>query len=416
MSTTIKIIFFLKRAKANSNGLMPIFQRITIMGKRLEQSAGKYVTEPKWNSVTSKVRGTGEEARLINEHLDSLRFKVFNAEKILFQKDIPVSIDSMREVLTGSKARARMLIPIFQDHNNRLRELVGIEYAAGTLQRYITSLNHTKEFIHWKYSKDDIDILNINHQFITDYEFWLRSVRKCANNTAVKYIKNFKKIINQCLCNGWLVRDPFVNYKAKLRTVERIFLSEEEIQQIYQKELFGSRLEIVRDIFIFSCFTGLAYIDVQLLTHENINLGIDGHKWIYTHRKKTETASRIPLLDIPSEIVERYSKHPQVLNSKKLLPVFSNQRINSYLKEIGAICGLSKELTFHVARHTFATTVTLTNGVPIESVSKMLGHKSIKITQHYAKILDKKVSDDMQVLRSKFALPQKEDLQKNCKN
>ena len=239
---------------------------------------------------------------------------------------------------------------------------------------------------------------------MTEYEFFLRSVRKCANNTAVKYIKNFKKIIKLCISNAWLDKDPFVNYKAKIREVKREFLSQEEIQAIYEKVFVTERLNQVKDIFVFACFTGLAYIDVKQLTLSNISIGIDGGKWIFTHRQKTETASRILLLPIPTELVQKYADHPQCINENKLLPVLSNQKMNSYLKEIADVCGIQKDLTFHIARHTFATTVTLTNGVPIETVSKMLGHTNIKTTQHYAKILDKKVSDDMQVLRDKFKI------------
>jgi site-specific recombinase XerD len=249
---------------------------------------------------------------------------------------------------------------------------------------------------------DDIDINRIDYAFIADYEFYLRSVRNCANNTTVKYIKNFHKIIKICLDNDWMTKNPFSNYKAKLKEVEREYLSEDEIQSLINKEFTIDRLSLVRDIFVFSCFTGLAYVDVKNLTTNNINYGIDGGKWIFTHRQKTESASKIPLLPIPEMIVEKYKNHPQCSNQNKLLPILTNQRMNSYLKEIAAACNINKELTFHIARHTFATTVTLTNGVPIESVSKMLGHKNLKTTQHYAKVLDRKVSEDMQVLRDKF--------------
>jgi site-specific recombinase XerD len=231
----------------------------------------------------------------------------------------------------------------------------------------------------------------------------LRSVRKCANNTAVKYIKNFKKIIKICISNGWLDKDPFANYKSKIREVERDYLTQEEVQNIYSKVFVTERLNLVKDIFVFSCFTGLAYIDVKNLTISNISMGIDGGKWIFTHRQKTETASRIPLLPIPEELILKYANHPQCINEGKLLPVLSNQKMNSYLKEIADACGIKKDLTFHIARHTFATSVTLTNGVPLESVSKMLGHKSLRTTQHYAKILDKKVSEDMAILKQKFS-------------
>ncbi len=204
------------------------------------------------------------------------------------------------------------------------------------------------------------------------------------------------------MANGWLSKDPFLSYKAKLKAIERPYLTKEEIQTIYEREFASDRLNQVRDIFLFSCYTGFAYIDVKKLSKSNVNIGIDGDKWIFTHRQKTDTSTRVPLLPLAQELILKYEDHPECVNSNVLFPVLSNQKMNSYLKEIVNVCGINKELTFHIARHTFATTVTLSNGVPIESVSKMLGHTNIKTTQHYAKILDKKVSDDMSVLRGKL--------------
>ncbi len=404
MNATISILFYVKRAKANAQGLAPIFQRITINGRRLDNSTGKFVDPSKWNPEMSKMRGNSEEARLINGHLDNLRTKILIAEKELNKKDIPVNLETLKNMLLGTKERQRLLVPIFEEHNNKIKELLGIEYAPGTYERYQTSLKHTKDFLNWKYNISDIDITKIDHAFITDYEFYLRSVRKCANNTAVKYIKNFNKIIKLCLANDWLDKNPFANYKSKVKEVERVYLSEVEIQNIINKDFKTERLSLVRDIFLFSCFTGLAYIDVKNLTKSHISIGIDGDKWIFTHRQKTESASKIPVLPVTQMIIDKYADHPQAINEEKLLPILSNQKMNAYLKEIAAVCEIEKELTFHIARHTFATTVTLTNGVPIESVSKMLGHKNLRTTQHYAKVLDKKVSEDMKILRDKFSL------------
>ena len=403
MDNPISILFYLKRVKVNAQGLVPIFQRITINSRRLDNSTGKFVDPDKWHSEMSKMRGTSEEARSINGHLDNLKSKILNVEKNLIKKDIPVNFETFKNELTGKKERERMLVPIFQEHNRKIKELVGQEYAAGTLERYETSLRHTKEFLIWKYNVSDINIEKIDHSFITEYEFYLRSERKCANNTAVKYIKNFHKIVNQCLANGWLSKDPFTNYKAKVKEVVREFLSEVEIEQMMNKEFVSERLELVRDIFVFSCFTGLAYIDVKQLTLDNISLGIDGDKWIFKNRQKTDTASKIPLLPTAKYIIDKYAEHPVCKNEKRLLPILSNQKMNAYLKEIADVCEIKKELTFHIARHTFATTITLSNGVPLETVSKMLGHTSLKTTQHYAKILDKKISEDMMILKSKFA-------------
>ena len=403
MNTSVSILFYIKRAKVNSLGVCPIYARVTINAKRFEFSTNKYISPEKWSSEGTKVKGSNEEARTINSHLDYLKNQVLEAEKRLFKKDIPVSTENLKNELFGLAETKRMLVPIFQDHNNKIKELVGKEYAPGTLERYTTSLKHTIEFMQWKYNVTDIDITKIDHAFITDYEFWLRSVRNCANNTAVKYIKNFNKIIKICLANNWLDKNPFANYKSKVKEVERVYLSEEEVQAIIEKEFKTERLSLVRDIFLFSCFTGLAYVDVKNLTKSHISFGIDGEKWIFTHRQKTESASKIPILPVTQMIIDKYENHPQSNNQEKLFPILSNQKMNAYLKEIAAVCEIEKELTFHIARHTFATTVTLTNGVPIESVSKMLGHKNLRTTQHYAKVLDRKVSEDMRILKDKFS-------------
>ena len=412
MNTTVSVLFYIKRAKVNNEGICPIYVRVTIKSKRFEFSANKYVNPERWSIEGTKVKGGNEEARTINSHLDYLKNQVLEAEKRLFKKDIKVTSENLKKELFGIAETKRMLIPIFQDHNDRIKELVGKEYAPGTLERYKTSLSHTIEFLEWKYKISDIEINKIDHAFITDYEFFLRSVRNCANNTAVKYIKNFNKIIKICLANDWLDKNPFANYKSKVKEVERVYLSEDEIQSIINKDFKIERLSLVRDIFLFSCFTGLAYIDVKNLTKSHISIGIDGDKWIFTHRQKTETASKIPILPVTQMIINKYADHPQSVNEDKLLPILSNQKMNAYLKEIATVCEIEKELTFHIARHTFATTVTLTNGVPIESVSKMLGHKNLRTTQHYAKVLDKKVSEDMKILRDKFSLTPIQEKQK----
>ena len=404
MKTKITLHFYAKSTKANANGLLPIYVRLTVDGKRLEFSTKKFVEKTKWSNELSKMKGTSEEARSINSYLDLMKAKVLEAQMELLHRNEALTIENFKSKILGTEERQRMLVPIFQDHNNKIKELVGKEYAPGTLERYTTSLKHTIEFMQWKYNVSDIDITKIDHAFITDYEFWLRSVRNCANNTAVKYIKNFNKIIKICLANDWLDKNPFANYKSKVKEVERVYLTEAEIQSIIEKDFKTERLSLVRDIFLFSCFTGLAYIDVKNLTKSHISYGIDGEQWIFTHRQKTESASKIPILPVTQMIIDKYENHPQCLNEDKLLPILSNQKMNAYLKEIAGICEIEKELTFHIARHTFATTVTLTNGVPIESVSKMLGHKNLRTTQHYAKVLDRKVSDDMKILKEKFTL------------
>lgn len=349
MKTKVSILFYAKKAKAAANGLVPIYTRITINGKRTELSTNRFVEISKWSTEAGKMKGTSEEARSINNHLDLLKSQIRDAEMELIHKKITITTEIFKSKLLGVDERARMLVPIFQDHNNKIKELVGKEYAPGTLERYTTSLKHTIEFMQWKYNISDIDITKIDHAFITDYEFWLRSVRNCANNTAVKYLKNFNKIIKLCLANDWLDKNPFANYKSKVKDVERVYLNEAEIQSIIEKDFKTERLSLVRDIFLFSCFTGLAYIDVKNLTKSHISIGIDGEKWIFTHRQKTESASKIPILPVTQMIIDKYKNHPQCNNEDKLLPILSNQKMNAYLKEIAGVCEIEKELTFHIA-------------------------------------------------------------------
>ncbi|WP_284653464.1 site-specific integrase [Flavobacterium terrisoli] len=403
MKTKITLHFYAKSTKMNSDGKLPIYVRLTVNGQRLEFSSKKFIEKSKWSPELAKMKGQTDEARSINSYLDMMRSKVLGAELQLIHKHEELSIENFQSILLDKDNKARMLIPIFQDHNNRMKELLGKQYAPGTLQRFEVTLNHIKNFLIWKHNISDIRIDKFDFAMVTDFEFYLRSVKNCSNNTAVKYVRNFRKIINICLNNDWIEKNPFSKYEGKVYEVDKEFLTEEEIQKIYVKKFMNARLEQVRDIFIFCCFTGLAYIDVQQLRKDHLGIGIDGNKWIFKNRQKTDTRSKIPLLPIAEELIQKYAEHPKCLNEDRILPVLSNQKMNSYLKEIGDVCGINKEITFHMARHTFATSVTLTNGVPIESVSKMLGHKSLRTTQHYAKIVDKRVSDDMAILKEKLS-------------
>lgn len=410
MNTKLSILFYVKRAKANPAGQIPIYLRLTVDGRRMEFSVKRFVSADKWSTAQNRMKGSSEESRSVNTFLDIMRSRIYEIQKNLIHEGKEVRAESIKNILLGIDDRRRMLIPIFKDHNNRMEALLGKEYTKGTLTRYKTCLSHTQEFLKWKFNVTDIEIIQIDHAFISDFEFFLRTEKSCANNSAVKYIKNFGKIIRICLANKWLTYDPFLCYDSKFVEVQRQFLDEKELFALSNKEFEIERIAQVRDIFLFSCYTGLAYIDTRNLKKENIGIGIEGSKWIFTSRQKTKTASNIPLLPQAEEIIEKYKNHPQCVIKGSLLPVLSNEKMNSYLKEIADLCGIKKELTFHIARHTFATTVTLSNGVSIESVSKMLGHKSIKTTQHYAKILDKKVSDDMSNLT--FILQKKNEQHK----
>ncbi len=412
MGHMIKVIFYTRNTKMNGAGRVPIYMRVTINGERFNTATSRNVDPAQWSKDGEKLAGKSKEAQELNEFLTTLRTRAFSIQKKLINLDRSVTLQEFEREWHGIKEKSRMLLEIFQQHNDQVKELIGRQYSFSTWRRYSTSLDHTKLFMQQTYGLSDVPVNEIKFQFITDYEFWLKAKRKCNQNSTVKYLTNFKKIIHICLKNGWLDRDPFVGYKMSKRAVERAFLTEGELAALSQKNFSIPRVGQVRDIFLFCCYTGLAYVDVKNLTRTEIALGIDGEKWIFTHREKTDTASRVPLIQPALEILERYEKHPECENKGKLLPVLSNQKMNAYLKEIADLCGLSKTLTTHTARHTFATTVTLTNGVPIETVSKMLGHTSIKTTQHYAKLLDKKVSEDMMALKSKFNTPKQPSLVK----
>ena len=402
MNAKISVLFYAKKSKTKSNLRVPIYLRITVNGKRAEFSTGKDVEISKWSSAQNRLKGNSEEARAINKYLDILKSNVLVLEnKLALSRESFDAID-IKNLLTGANTTERYLIPIFEEHNSKIEKLLGKEYAPATLKNFKTCLAHLKEFL-WKFhKKSDIDIQKLEPSFLNDFDFFLRTKPNINNNSAVKHTKNLSKILKLCYQNNWIEKDLVIFYKGKFQEVNVNFLTEEEIRTIKNKDFIGSGLNIVRDIFIFSCYTGLAYIDIFNLTKEQITIGVDGNLWIITNRQKTGINSNIPLLPIAEEIIKKYENHPLVSNSGKLLPVYSNQKVNEYLKTIADNCNINKKLTFHCARHTFATTVTLSNNVSMESVSKMLGHKSIKTTQHYAKILDKKVSEDMNNLKKRL--------------
>lgn len=399
----MSVLFYARKSMANNQGEYPIYMRITIAGERFEIGTKRFILPENWSAETGRVKGANSNARSVNTFLESLLSKAYTHQRQILNEGKGFTMTEFRSRWTGVPLeRPRMLMEVFDEHNQQMKALIGHEFSHHTFERYTTSKKHTEQFMKWKYQVNDMDIRKLNYEFITNYEFWLKSVRKCDHNTAIKYLSNFKKIVNICIKNGWLDRNPFAGFKMTKREVERPFLVEEELNRIIEKTFLMPRMNQVRDIFIFCCYTGLAYVDVEKLTREEITTGIDGEKWVWTSRQKTDTATRVPLLPPALEILDRYKDDPQCLIKKRLLPVLSNQKMNTYLKEIADACKITKKMTFHTARHTFATTVTLSNGVPIETVGRMLGHKNLKTTQHYARILDMKVSTDMKVLRSKY--------------
>ncbi len=402
MAHKVTIHFLLRKKGKSLNSIAPIYLRISINARRFEQTTNRNVEVSKWSAGTGRMKGASSEARLLNNYLDALKNKVYLAEREMILDGLEITFQSFKDKWFGSAQRTPTILELFKEHNEEVALLLGKDFAPGTLERYKTSFDHTTNFIKWKYGCNDIQIDKLDYNFISSYALWLKTVRNCNHNTSMKYLANFKKIVLIGLKKGWLTKDPFLGFKITKVEVEKPYLTQIELNNIYKKNFAADRLNLVKDIFVFCCYTGLAYADIHKLKRSEIILGVDGEQWIFTHRMKTDTISRIPLLPIPVELIKKYKDHPQCLKLGKVLPVLTNQKMNAYLKEIADSCSITKNLTFHIARHTFATTVTLANGVPIETVSKMLGHTNLRTTQHYAKILDLKVGEDMQVLRLKL--------------
>ncbi len=396
------LLYYLKQSKGQKKGPMFIYLKITVDGRSVELSSKRKCEHSNWSPAAARALGKKEEIKELNYFLDTLELQVFQAKRSLIEADKEVTAQAIKDILTGNVEKRKKILEVFAQHNLQMKALEGMDFAASTIERYSIAYNHTRDFIQWKYNTEDRDIRDLDHDFISQYAFWLKTVRNCNHNTAMKYLVNFKKVVLLCVKNKWLPGDPFTNFKLTRKPQERTALNAEELQRIARKRFNNVRLNNVRDIFLFSCYTGLAYVDVKNLKRTDIQIGVDGEQWIFISRQKTNVLSRIPLLKPALEIIEKYTDDLKCQVSGAALPVLTNQKMNSYLKEIADCCRIQVELTYHIARHTFATTVTLSNGVPIETVSKMLGHSSIKQTQHYAKILDVKVSEDMNRLRERL--------------
>jgi len=316
-----------------------------------------------------------------------------------------VTAELLKNAFLNKVAPSKSIMEVLDYHNAQVAARVGTDYAPATLRRYRVGLKKVKMFMKHQYQRTDMPLDQLNRRFITEFEHFLKTVEGIQHNTSMNYIKYLKKTVLLALSYEWLDKNPFVGIKHSIREVTREFLSTEELARMVEKPFSIRRLDEVRDIFVFSCYTGYAYADVLKLTPDHILTGINGKKWIMTQRIKTETRSNVPLLPPALAILAKYAQDPECLAKERLLPVKSNQKMNAYLKEVADMCGITKPLTFHIARHTFATTVTLTNGVPIETVSSMLGHKNLRTTQIYAKVVEHKVGEDMDRLEARLAVP-----------
>ncbi len=408
MSQSFSQLFYLKGRHFEKDVKVPIYLRLTVNGQRSELSISCKVDPEKWNARTGKMRGTNLEATELNSYLDSVRNKINKIHARLVDENKPFSSSDIKNGYLGKDKKLKMLVQLFDEHNLQMEKLVDIEFALGTYKRYHTTRNHVAEYIREAYDKHDIPVRDVDLKFIKGFEYFLKVTKACNHNSSLKYVNNFKKIIRIAVGNDWISKDPFYNYKVQFKTVERDFLLKQELQSLIDKDIEGGRLNVVRDMFVLCCFTGLAYVDIQTLRPDEIYQNANGGFYIKSKRTKTDIGFTIPLLPTAQAIIDKYKDHPKVVNKDCVIPVLSNQKSNAYLKEIASLCNIKKNLTTHLARHTFATTVTLTNGVPIETVGKMLGHKNLRTTQHYAKIIDQKVEEDMEVLKEILAKEKKD--------
>lgn len=348
------------------------------------------------------MNGHVENTRVVNKALDEIEGALRAHYNQMLRDSEPITAGGLKNKFFGINDKRRSLIKAFEYHNSEMEKRLGSGYSKGSLKNYRSTIKFIKEYVPWKYNRQDILLAELDYKFISDYELFCKNHKGTGQNGTMKHIQRIKKVINMAIAHDWIAKDPFKSYKCTFKSTTPVFLDEFELDRIEKLVLPAESLKIVRDVFIFSCYTGLAHADVLSLTKINVVRGSDGDMWIHQRRKKTDTISKIPLLHPAMKIIDRYLKHPKVMNEFKLLPVISNQKSNKHLKEIARLAGINKRLTFHAARHTFATTVTLTNDVPIETVSKMLGHTNLRTTQIYAKVVDKKISQDMQALREKL--------------
>lgn len=378
--------------------------RITANGTRVECNTGKSIEPNLWNQAKERVKGSSKKAVDLNNFIDDTEIKMF---KLFQEMQEDGSVVTAQELynryfnIGPHKKVERMIIVTFQEHNQECRALMGRDFELGTIKKYETITRLLQQYIKKKYEADDLPLASLDRDFVHGFEMYLKIDRNQQQNTVARYMKGLKKITNRAIANEWITKDPFAGFKVKTVQTNPTFLSLEELHIIYKKKLDGV-LDVVRDMFVMAAFTGLAFIDISNLRKEHVVEDNDGNMWIRKPRQKTEIVQNIPLLDIPKAILKKYEDSPKAAKKGTLLPVPCNQVMNRYLKEIGNLCGIEKVLTTHVARHTYAT-VTLSQGVRIENVSKMLGHTSIKMTQHYARVLDSSILEDMENIRDVMA-------------
>lgn len=402
MNQNYTLLFWINKSKMKNN-MAPIYCRITIRGKRAEISMKRFIDPTRWLTTAGAAKGNSEESRTINAYLDLVKGDIYRHYVQLTSMDKYITADYLKNTFLGITEKEKSLIEVFKYHNSQMKELIGIDVVKSTHTKFETVLCKLETFLKKKHKRADIYLKELNHKFITDFEHFLKTDEKIGHNTTMKYIRNVKKVMNMAVSNDWVNKNPFGQFKCTAQKVNREILTAEELQLLWDKKIGIDRLDEVKDVFLFCCYTGYSFADVERISKNELARGIDGEYWIFTERKKTGVTSNVPLLPRALEIIQRYSDHKICINEDKLLPVKSNQKMNAYLKEVAILCNVNKNLTMHMARHTFATTITLSNGVPIETVSKMLGHTKLTTTQIYAQVLQNKVSNDMHDLKNKLS-------------
>ncbi len=401
---TFGISFFVKKYKAK-NDLAPIYARITVKGKYLDVSLKRKVELSNWDERSGTTKGRKSEAHQLNQYLEQVRNRFYECREELEKERKLVTPEAVKNRYLGNDQQGQTLMELIHYHNTEMKSVL----TWGTLKNYFTTQKYIEKFLKEKLKTSDVHLAELNYKFITRFESFVKGNRLiknqklCDQNGTMKHMERLRKMVSLAVKLEWLDKDPFHQYQLKFHKSRRGYLTAEELKTIEQTQFLEPRLTLIRDIFVFGCYTGLSYIEVYNLTSDQIVMGMDGNRWIAGQRQKSGELFNVPLLPQALTIMEQYQEHPRAVNEGKLLPVYTNQKINAYLKEIAHICGIEKRLTFHLARHTFATTVTLANGVPIESVSKMLGHTKISTTQIYAKVVEQKLSRDMLALRSKLS-------------
>lgn len=398
-------VIFYPKVQQQKEGSAPLVVRVTIDGVRKEISLKHKIPLDKWNKNKEWVSGGDAETKSLNKYIDEVRTELHNCYRKLQLDNKLISAIAIKQMFLGEEPDRKSLSEIIKYHNDTTLNTL----TWGTAKNYYTTEKYIKEFLKEKLKTSDVYLNQLNYKFLTDFEMFLRShvpgenQKPCGNNTVMKHIERFRKIVSMAVRNDWLKQDPFVKFKPKFIRKERGFLTETELAVIENKEIQNASLRTVRDLFIFSCYTGLAFADAYNLKADDMNRGIDSEMWLTISRQKTNVKAQIPLLPKALEIIKRYKDHPKAKAHGTLLPMLTNQRFNSYLKEIADICNITKNLTHHLAHHTFATTVCLQNGISLEATAGMMGHASTGTTQIYGKILPKRISAEIQILKNKMS-------------